>query len=189
MSNELGLTPEQEKALADELAYLKKSFAESSVLRGLPSIQRRQDELSTLLKHVKAVRIFADKLETDKLVRKSLQDMVLALGILTDVAVGAVFIEGWFRESRAVEKIIEATLKHTIDPMRGMKIPPPRLTLIAKILPALFEKITGERFSKTREGRAFRFIHYCLEALGEPSVTDETIMTVLRPSSGNRRKK
>jgi hypothetical protein len=194
--SDLGLTVEQEKALGEELDYLKERLAANRAVRDFPSIQRRQRELSRLSKHVKAVRLFARELSSNTPSKYALQDMVLGLGILTESFRDqhteyddATFVARWLSQSEVVEKIIEATLKHAVDPTRGMKIPPHRKTLIAKILPTLFEKITGDKLARTRGGLGFRFIRCCLDTLGESGVEDETIMTLMRPPSGTRPEK
>ena len=60
-----------------------------------------------------------------------------------------------------------------------MESRPFRQTLVARILPSLFEKVFGRELPITRKGVGIQFIGCCLRALGEPVPPEETIITWL----------
>jgi hypothetical protein len=96
----------------------------------------------------------------------------------------------WLAEAEAVaEELLEKEKPSKSSTLQaGMTRPNQyREWLIGVEVPALHEKVFGERFANTLGGRSMEFARHVLKALGEKSLADETIKrTVTNGRAGGR---
>ena len=189
MAAKLQLTTAQKWAIGRELCYLKKRLPHSRKLYDLPALEARRKRLTQIFKLVARLADFgSQKTNVDKI---AIRDLRLAAGVFSKPSANvhcemddATFLGRWFSQAKAVEAILDATLKNPVDPTHRMEIPPFNQTLVAMILPSVFKKVFGREPPITREGVGIQFIGCCLRTLGEPVPPEETIITWLRAARG-----
>jgi hypothetical protein len=187
----LSLSDDRKAALDKALAGLKEDLPMLCDIGNAPSFKSRQSVISGVIKHVHALRIFANS--TKKPERSARKDICFAAGIFPkgfsdrhSEADDSAFVWRWFEQAQTIEAIANAALaKKIVRLLRGgYDAPPYRQHLIGGILPVLFEKIFQRKFPITRGGMGMKFIRYCLERLGERTVEDETIRQCIRQERG-----
>jgi hypothetical protein len=156
----LQFTDDQETALHQELASLRPKLEIRRAVSDAPSFASRQRIILRILKHVQALRTFANS--GNKPEQNALQDICFAAGTFPEGFADRhgedndlTFVWRWFNQAESIEAIAKAALdRPMVGLLRGEHVAPYRQGLIGTILPGLFERIFDRKFPTTRKGTA-----------------------------------
>jgi hypothetical protein len=187
---EYTLSDAQQAAFEVGLASVRERLELARAMQVLPSPKRRIASISDLRRCSMAVSVLRKKLlksrgDFDDPAMRELEAAAFSLPVGYPETHGeldnAAFLHRWLEQAevvREIAKVAERNLAARLKPRKDR--PKIREWLIGGVLPALYSQVFQRRFPLTRGGPAMGFIRHCLDALGEGTADDETIMTLRR---------